>query len=129
MKSAQGRSWSAIQALVVTAVLSSATPAGAALTEQRATPIRKLSRGVANSAAGVLEIPLTISSVGRMEGPVAALSWGLLVGLGAAVTRTLAGLVEVVTFPFALPCVGYGPMVQPEFLLQPEQSLGAPTTP
>lgn len=82
-------------------------------------PIRKLSRGLANTVTGVLEVPLTIVTVGQEEGPVAGLSWGLLLGLGAAVTRTVVGVAETLTFPFPLPRSGYEPLLQPEFLLHP----------
>jgi putative exosortase-associated protein (TIGR04073 family) len=88
--------------------------------EEVAPPIRKLSRGLANTVTGVLEIPLNVRSVGLTDGPVAGMSLGLMVGLGAAVSRTALGLIEVVTFPFPLPQSGYEPLLQPEFLLQPE---------
>ena len=83
-------------------------------------PIRKLSRGLANTVTGVLEIPLTIATVGQEEGPVAGLSWGLLLGFGAAVTRTIVGVAETLTFPFPLPRSSYEPLLQPEFLLRPD---------
>ena len=95
-------------------------PAQAAMVDQSCCqPIRKLSRGLANTATGVLEIPLTIATVGQEEGPVAGLSWGLLLGLGAAVTRTVVGVAETLTFPFPLPRTGYEPILEPEFLLRP----------
>ncbi len=89
-----------------------------------AQPIRKLSRGLANAFGGVLEIPLTISDVGKEEGPLAGMTWGLFVGFGAAVVRTAVGVAEVLTFPFPLAEVGYGPMLHPEFLLNPENVSG-----
>lgn len=106
-----------------------APPAFAAAVAQSATPLRKLSRGLANSLTGVLAIPLTISDVGQVEGPIAALSWGLLLGAGAAITRTLIGLADVITFPIPLSTIGYEPLLQPEFLLQPEHPvLSQPAT-
>ena len=97
-----------------------AAPARAGIIEDTAHPVRKLGRGLANTLTGVLEIPLTIQSVDATHGPVAAMSLGLLTGVGAAITRTLIGLAEVVTFPFPLSKTGYAPILQPEFLLQPD---------
>ena len=99
--------------------VSTAAPPRAAAMDQTANPVRKLSRGLANAFAGVLEIPLTVSATSQKEGPVAAMTWGALVGFGAAVMRTAIGVAEVLTFPIPLPNVGYGPLLRPEFLLQP----------
>ena len=85
-----------------------------------AQPIRKLSRGLANGLGGLLAIPVTIRQVGDQEGPLAGMTWGLFVGVGVAVTRTLVGVAEILTFPFPLPEIGYGPLLRPEFLLQPD---------
>ena len=106
-------------ALAATALLFVPAPAGAAMMEEGAQPLRKLSRGLANTVTGVLEIPITISAVSNEEGPVAGMSWGLFLGTGAALTRTAVGLIEVFTFPFPLPSTGYAPLLRPEFLLQP----------
>ena len=96
--------------------------AGASTIEAGTQPLRKLSRGLANTVTGVLEIPITISAVSQEEGPVAGMSWGLFLGTGAALTRTAVGIVEVLTFPFPLPATGYAPLLRPEFLLQPAHS-------
>ena len=106
-------------ALGVVVTLALIGPAYAQTTPETAQTLRKLSRGLANAVAGILTIPVTIQQVGQREGPVAGMSWGLFLGLGAAVTRTLVGIAEVLTFPIPLPEVGYGPLIQPEFLLQP----------
>ena len=84
--------------------------------------VRKLGRGLANAAAGSLEIPVTIYGMHQDQGPVAAMSWGLLIGLGRTITRTVVGVVEIVTFPVPLPRVGYEPIMQPEFLLHSEEA-------
>ncbi len=81
--------------------------------------VRKLGRGLANSLFSIVELPSQMIAVGEHQGPLAGGTLGLLVGLSAVVTRTVVGLVEVATFPLPLPRVGYGPVVQPEFLLQP----------
>lgn len=101
-------------------MLASAWPAYAEVVDRVAPPVRKLSRGLANTITGVFEIPLTIQAVGLEQGPAAGLSLGLMIGLGGAVTRTAIGLIEVATFPFPLPRGGYEPLLQPEFLFQPE---------
>ena len=90
--------------------------------ERGSQPIRKLSRGVANTVTGIFEIPVTIQAVTNEEGPVAGMSWGLFLGTGAALTRTGVGLVEILTFPFPLPATGYAPLLRPEFLFQPEST-------
>ncbi|MBI4342196.1 MAG: exosortase system-associated protein, TIGR04073 family [Candidatus Omnitrophica bacterium] len=105
--------------LLAACLLSIPSPADAAMIEGGAQPLRKLSRGLANTVTGVLEIPITISAVSQEEGPVAGMSWGLFLGTGAALTRTAVGLIEVFTFPFPLPSTGYAPLLRPEFLLQP----------
>lgn len=106
--------------LVVGGLMLMHAPAWAAGLEDVSPPVRKLSRGLANAVTGILEIPLSVRAVGTAEGPVAGMSVGLFMGLGAAVTRTAVGLIEIVTFPFPLPTSGYEPLLQPEFLFQPE---------
>jgi len=91
-----------------------------------ADPVHKLGRGVANTATGVLELPFSISTVNAQNGPVAAVSWGVLHGVGSAIARTSVGILEVLTFPFPLIGVGYEPIMQPEFLLEPEPTPWAP---
>ena len=103
--------------------LSMPVSAGAVTIEAGAQPLRKLSRGLANTVTGALEIPITISTVSQEEGPVAGMSWGLFLGTGAALTRTAVGVLEVLTFPFPLPSTGYAPLLRPEFLLQPGSNL------
>jgi len=82
-------------------------------------PIRKLGRGLANTVGGVLEIPLSIREVGFEKGPVAGLTLGLLIGAGAAITRTLVGVIELLTFPLPTGAHGYEPILLPEFILEP----------
>ena len=92
-------------------------------------PIRKLGRGLANTFGGVLEIPMGIERVSATEGPMAGISVGFLYGLGAAVTRAAVGVGEVLTFVFPLPEIGYGPILRPEFLLNPNAPQMFPTLP
>ena len=99
--------------------LSLGAPVYAEVSDQAAAPIRKLGRGLANTAGGILEIPITIQAVGAEKGPVAGLTLGFLMGAAAAVTRTGVGLIETATFPFPFPGSGYEPILQPEFICEP----------
>ena len=111
-----------VAALMLAGLVAVAIPVEAALSGYSYTPgnpVRKLGRGLANLFAGTIEIPVSVSRVSQEEGPVAGFSMGLLYGVGAAVTRTVVGAAEILTFPFPLPDVGYGPIIRPEFLLNP----------
>ena len=117
--------WSAVRDVTVGIVvcLVLATPASAGgVMDSISPPLRKLGRGLANVVTGVLEIPIKMSAMNAERGPVAAISVGFISGAGAAITRTVAGVVESVTFLFPLPRYDYGPLVMPEFLLQPDLS-------
>lgn len=107
--------------LVIGGLLVSPGVAQADIVERTAHPIRKLGRGLANGLGGLLEVPITIQLVGFEKGPVAGLTLGLLLGAGKAVVRTLAGAVELVTFPFPFPN-NYEPLLLPEFVLEPGSS-------
>ena len=72
----------------------------------------KLSRGVANTFEGILEVPRNISNTTEAQGLLTGVTVGLGKGLGYGVLRTLIGLYEVVTFPIPIPA-GYAPMIQP----------------
>ncbi|MBI3458041.1 MAG: exosortase system-associated protein, TIGR04073 family [Candidatus Rokubacteria bacterium] len=108
-------------ALIALAVVVTAWEPGAAAAGRPFGPVRKLGRGLANVALGVLEVPFRISAVYRDHGVGAAAFWGPLAGIQAAATRIVAGAVEAVTFPLPLPRVGYRPIVEPEFLLNPKE--------
>ncbi|MBI2104968.1 MAG: exosortase system-associated protein, TIGR04073 family [Candidatus Omnitrophica bacterium] len=109
-------------ALIALAVVAAAwEPSAAAATQRPFGPVRKLGRGLANVALGVLEVPFRIGVVYEDHGVGAAAFWGSLAGIQAAVARIVVGAVEVVTFPLPLPRVGYGPIVEPEFLLNPKE--------
>ena len=63
-------------------------------------PTRKFSRGLANVVFGVAELPVQIARVNEREGNSAALSYGVVRGLGRSYTRFHAGLWEMFSFPF-----------------------------
>lgn len=113
---------SAVRLVVAAALLMLAAPARADVIEEMSQPTRKLSRGLANVGSGIFEVPLGMQLVGAQRGPVAGMSLGFMLGLGGALTRTGIGLVEILTFPFPIPGIGYGPLLYPEFLFEPGTS-------
>jgi putative exosortase-associated protein (TIGR04073 family) len=110
--------------LIALSLLMGTSAAEASLVEEAAPPIRKLGRGLANTFMGVFELPLAIRSIDDTDGPMAGIWLGSLLGVGAAVTRTVVGIAEVLTFPFPMPGTGYGPILRPEFLFQPAAGQG-----
>ena len=72
----------------------------------------KLTRGLANTFQGVLEVPRNISNTTETQGLLTGLTVGVGKGLGYGVLRTLVGLYEVVTFPIPVPA-GYAPIIRP----------------
>jgi len=64
-------------------------------------PSRKLGRGLANLAFGVVEIVYQPTVVNFYEGNSAAFSYGGVKGFGRYILRTGAGIWEIATFPFA----------------------------
>jgi putative exosortase-associated protein (TIGR04073 family) len=94
-------------------------------------PIRKLGRGVCNTAFGALEIPVQIFNVQREDGALAAVTYGVFRGIAFTVAREVVGVVEIVTFPIPFPdCPddprdagwGYGPLMRPEWIMTTENN-------
>ncbi len=90
--------------------------------------VRKLGRGVCNTALGALEIPVKIWQTNREDGGLAAVTYGVFKGIVFFIGRELVGVTEIVTFPLPLPgCPknkegtgwGYGPIMYPEFIIDP----------
>lgn len=75
----------------------------------------KLTRGAINVITGWVEIPKRVSETSQVSGTVAGVTWGLLRGLGHGFIRTIAGVYEVVTFPFPAP-PDYDPVIMPEYI-------------
>jgi putative exosortase-associated protein (TIGR04073 family) len=79
----------------------------------------ELGRGVLNTGLGVLEIPKQsikrAVDTGHPYGYVA----GLFDGIGFFVLRELAGVYEILTFPFPV-LAGYAPVMDPLFGYFPE---------
>lgn len=79
---------------------------------------RKLGRGLANIVTFPLEIPYQISKANISDGPVAAMTWGVVKGVGMTGFRALVGVYETISFPFPYP-EGYKPILtDPEFFLE-----------
>ena len=76
----------------------------------------KLGRGVSNILLGWIEIPRNIAKEWRKTDPFTGTILGSIKGVGWTVARTLAGVYEVVSFPFPVPN-NYALVMNPEFIL------------
>jgi putative exosortase-associated protein (TIGR04073 family) len=74
-------------------------------------PTRKLGRGISNVAFGVAELPVQIARVNEREGNSAALSYGVVRGIGRSSMRIGAGLWEMLSFPFPVNRGTYYPIL------------------
>ena len=92
-------------------------------------PVEKLSRGIANAAFGVLEIPMKWHDVTTEKGGIAGLTYGSLKGICYFIAREVVGVVDIATFLFPLPgCPnninevgwGYGPIMTPAWVVDVE---------
>ena len=72
-------------------------------------PTRKLGRGISNILYGSTEFPHTIALINEREGNAAALSYGIIKGIGRTVARIHYGVYELFTFPFPTHNDGYKP--------------------
>ena len=79
-------------------------------------PIRKLGRGVANTAMGILEVPTCIEETLREDGIVGAVTYGVIKGVARALLRTVVGIYETTSFLIPVPWQ-YEPILEPEFML------------
>lgn len=73
----------------------------------------KFIRGMVNLSTGWVEVPRQIYEVGTNEGWVRGILRGPFDGIGMFFARTVAGAVEVATFPVPLPT--YKPMLTPTY--------------
>lgn len=80
----------------------------------------KFVRGVVNVSTGWMELPVQVHEVWKNEGWVAGLFRGPIDGIGMFFARTVAGMVEIVTFPVPLPT--YDPIVKPVYAWSPDPS-------
>jgi len=94
-------------AVLVAALL----PAGDALAGSAP---RKMGRGLANVATGVIVLPAKVIETTRAHGPFVGATWGLAKGVGWVVATEAVGLFEFVTCPFETP-PEFAPILEPEF--------------
>jgi putative exosortase-associated protein (TIGR04073 family) len=65
-------------------------------------PTRKLGRGLSNFFLAPAEITVTVAKINTDEGNAAAAGYGVVRGVGRSATRHIAGLIEILTFPFPM---------------------------
>jgi len=74
-------------------------------------PTRKLGRGLSNLFLAPAEITTTVCKVNKEEGNAAAAGYGVVKGLGRSAQRHLAGLWELLSWPFPLHQESYYPVL------------------
>jgi len=82
------------------------------------TPTTKLGRGLANILTFPLEVPEQVTRVNNSDGPFAAITVGVLKGLGLAVGRVCVGAYETATFMIPFPQGYRAIMRDPEYFLE-----------
>jgi putative exosortase-associated protein (TIGR04073 family) len=75
-------------------------------------PTRKLGRGVSNLVWAPTDFFVTVNQVNQTEGNSAGASYGVVRGLGRSAARHIAGLIEILTFPFPIWHNGYQPLLR-----------------
>ncbi len=78
-------------------------------------PIRKLSRGLVNTAFGWVEIPAEFFREADMSADVGGFMAAPFKGIAKAIGRTIVGIYEVATFIIPLPS-RYRHLIEPEFV-------------
>jgi len=78
---------------------------------QERRPADQFGRGLSNVLFGVLEVPLNILRVTRVEGDLAGATKGVGLGLWRFFVRECVGVVETVAFPF-----GWEPIIEPAYV-------------
>jgi putative exosortase-associated protein (TIGR04073 family) len=76
-------------------------------------PTRKLGRGLSNLVFAPTDFFVTVNQVNQTEGNSAGAGYGVVRGLGRSAARHVAGLIEVLTFPFPLRG-SYYPLLAPD---------------
>jgi len=77
-------------------------------------PTRKLGRGLSNFFVAPAEIFVTVGTINTDEGNAASFGYGMVRGIGRARARHIAGLLEVLSFPFPAWRESYYPMLPPD---------------
>lgn len=81
---------------------------------------KKFVRGIVNLSTGWMELPRQVYEVGRTEGWVMGALRGPLDGIGMSFARTVAGVLEIATFPVPLPT--YKPILTPRYAWESDTS-------
>ncbi len=74
-------------------------------------PTRKLGRGFSNLVFAPTEFFVTVNQINQTEGNSAGAGYGVVRGLGRSGARHVAGLVEILTFPFPIWHDSYRPLL------------------
>ena len=77
-------------------------------------PTRKLGRGLSNFFIAPTEFFVTVNQVNQTEGNSAGSGYGVWRGLGRSGARHVAGLIEILTFPFPIWHQSYYPLLPPD---------------
>jgi putative exosortase-associated protein (TIGR04073 family) len=77
-------------------------------------PTRKLGRGLSNFFVAPAEVFVTVTTVNTYDGNSAAAGYGVVRGVGRSAARHVAGLLEILTFPFPTSRDSYYPMLPPD---------------
>ncbi len=77
-------------------------------------PTRKLGRGLSNLFFAPAEVFVTVTTVNTYDGNAAAAGYGVVRGVGRSAARHVAGLLEILTFPFPAWRESYYPMLPPD---------------
>ena len=75
---------------------------------------RMLGRGISYFVIAPTEFFVTVNQVNQTEGNSAGAGYGVWRGLGRAGARHVAGLIEILTFPFPIWRESYYPILPPE---------------
>jgi putative exosortase-associated protein (TIGR04073 family) len=77
-------------------------------------PTRKLGRGLSNLFIAPAEVCVTVTTINTYDGNSAAAGYGVVRGVGRSAARHVAGLLEILTFPFPAWRESYYPMLPPD---------------
>jgi putative exosortase-associated protein (TIGR04073 family) len=78
-------------------------------------PTRKLGRGLSNFVFAPADFFVTVNQINQLEGNSAGAGYGVVRGLGRSATRHVAGLLEILTWPFPSFLRGsYYPLLPPD---------------
>lgn len=78
----------------------------------------KLGRGLSNTAFGMFEMVNELGTQSDKHGPWIGVPAGIIRGAVFGLGRELAGVCEIITFPFPNGKRGYEPLVLPESVFQ-----------